>query len=164
MWVLRFFSIKSSWQKLDCKNVKYSTESADRPINFTLSSNSLFWPPSTNSSCFGTSPLSILEKIFVSSGIGYSFIFWSSSWPRYPQQLPSSASGKSSESCYDKWISYLSRSCFSFFGTISIILVGLSIRFVIGRSKSVFRTLTIGLCEVCWIWWVLWRLLYLSAV
>ena len=87
MWILSLFSIKSSWQKLDCKNSKNSIESVDRPINFTLSSNSLFWPPSKNSSYFGTSPLSILDKISVSSGIGNSFIFWSSSSPRYPSLL-----------------------------------------------------------------------------
>ena len=70
MWILSLFSIKSSWQKLDCKNSKNSIESVDRRINFTLSSNSLFWPSSKNSSCFGTSPLSILDKVYVSSRIG----------------------------------------------------------------------------------------------
>ena len=33
---LSLFSIKSSLQKLDCKNSKNSIESVDRPISFTL--------------------------------------------------------------------------------------------------------------------------------
>ena len=64
-----------SWQKSDRKNSKISIESVNKPIILTLSSNYLFWPPSKNSSCFGTSPLSIFDKISVSSGMGNSFIF-----------------------------------------------------------------------------------------
>ena len=141
MWILSLFSIKSSWQKRDCKN---SIESVDRLINFTLSSNSLFWAPSKNSSCFGTSSLSVLDKISVSSGIGDSFMFCLLDQDTHHHFYP--LPGKSFESYSDKWISYLSRSCFSFFGTISIILFALSIRFVIGWSKSVFRASTLGVC------------------
>ena len=72
-----------SWQESDCKNSRSSIESVDKkPINFTLSSNSLFLSPSKKSSCLDTSPLSIFDKTSVSSGMGNSFIFWSSllSW------------------------------------------------------------------------------------
>ena len=48
---------------------------------------------------------------------------------------------------FDTWISYPSRSCFSFFGIISITLFALSVKFIIGQSKSVFKAWTVGLCE-----------------
>ena len=49
--------------------------SINQLIPYPLPSNSLFWPPTKNSSCFGTSPLPIFDKISVSSGMGNSFFF-----------------------------------------------------------------------------------------
>ena len=76
MWILTLLPIKIYWQKLDCKNSKNSIKPVDKPIDFTFFSNSLFWPPSKNSSCLGTSPSFILVKTSVSSRMGNSASFW----------------------------------------------------------------------------------------
>ena len=91
IWIFTLLSMKISWQKSDYKNSENSIVSADKPINFTLSSNSLFLAPSKNSSCFGTSPLPSFDKISVISGMGNSFFFWSSSlsWLTYLPLLSS---------------------------------------------------------------------------
>ena len=55
-----------------------------------------------------------------------------------------STSGKHFESWIDKWRSNLSSSSFLFFGTISITLFALPIKFVIGRSKFVYKISGLG--------------------
>ena len=124
-----------SWQKSDCKNL---IQSVDKGINFTFSSNSLFWPPSKNWSCFGTSPL--IKFLLALEWVIHLFLdhLFDQDTHHHHHPLPL-------EKAF-KWRSPLSRSCFSFFGTVSIILFALSIRFVIGRSKCVFRASTVGVC------------------
>ena len=114
-----------SLQKSDCKNSKSSIESVDKSINFTLS-------------CFA---LTFFKKCR---------LFWYLSL-----YLTKFLLGL-------EWVIHLffdhlldqdthhhchPLSCFSFFGTISIILFALSIRFVIGQPKSVFRASTVGICR-----------------
>ena len=113
MWILSLYCIKISWQKSNYKKSKNCIESVERPIDFILFSNYMFFPPSKKFNCSGTSPLSISKKIFVNCGIGNSFIF--SSILSSIIFVLSSTSGKSFENWVDKWRDNLSSSSFFIF-------------------------------------------------